>query len=150
LVDAETGQRGYLLTQDRQYLEPYQNAVATIDRTYQRLLHMVADTPGQKLLLGLIADQLELKQVEMATTGSLASAGQLAEALEILRPDTGQALVAGLRETIRRIVAEEDARLVARNVRVEHTRQLLAVAILAAQAGAAILTDALFARTQRQ
>lgn len=150
LVDAETGQRGYLLTQDRKYLEPYQGAVATIDRTYRELIGMVADTPGQKLLLGLIADQLEQKQVEMATTISLASGGQLEQAMAILRSDTGQALMEGLRTAIRRFIAEEDARLVERNAEVELTRQLLVVAILAALAGAATLAYALFTRTQQE
>jgi CHASE3 domain sensor protein len=31
LVDAETGQRGYLLTQERRYLDPYAAAVASMD-----------------------------------------------------------------------------------------------------------------------
>lgn len=150
LVDAETGQRGFLLTQDKQYLEPYRNAVATIDRTYQDLIGMVADTPGQKLLLGTIAGQIERKQVEMATTISLASEGRLADAMAILRSDTGEAMMEGLRAAIRRFIAGEDSRLLERNGQVELTRQLLVVAILAALAGAATLAYALFTRTQQQ
>jgi len=150
LVDAETGQRGYLLTQDSQYLEPYQDAVATIGRTYDDLIKMVVDTPGQKLLLNTIADQLEQKQVEMAMTISLASAGRLDEALAIFRSDTGRALMESLRTAIRRFMVEEDGRLVERNAQVELTRQLLVGAILAALGGAAMLTYALFTRTQQQ
>ncbi|MHB1103880.1 MAG: sensor histidine kinase [Devosia sp.] len=150
LVDAETGQRGYLLTQDNQYLEPYQNAVATIDRTYEDLMKMVADTPGQKLRLGTIAEQIEQKQVEMAMTITLASTGRLAEALAILRSDAGHALMETLRTTIRTFVVEEDAKLIERNAQVETTRQLLVAAILAALAGAVTLSYALFTRTQQQ
>lgn len=150
LVDAETGQRGYLLTQDGQYLEPYRDAISTIDRDYQALVKLVADTPGQKLRLNAIAEQIEQKQAEMAITITLASTGRLAEALNILRSDTGQSLMETLRVTIREIVADEDAKLVERNAQVETTRQLLVVAILAALAGAAILTYALFTRTQQQ
>lgn len=150
LVDAETGQRGYLLTQDSQYLEPYRAAVSTIDRGYQTLVKLVADTPGQKLRLNAIAGQIEQKQAEMAMTITLASTGRLAEALNILRSGTGRSLMETLRVTIRDIVAEEDAKLVERNAQVEMTRQLLVVAILAALAGTAILTYALFTRTQQQ
>jgi CHASE3 domain sensor protein len=32
LVDAETGQRGYLLTGDEAYLQPYQAAIKNLDR----------------------------------------------------------------------------------------------------------------------
>src|SRR5690606_5211188 len=52
LIDAETGQRGFLLTQDQAYLDPYRNAVASMDATYKRLLEMVADNPGQKVRIG--------------------------------------------------------------------------------------------------
>lgn len=150
LVDAETGQRGFLLTQDKQYLEPYQNAVTTIDRTYEGLMKMVADTPGQKLRLDTISEQIEQKQVEMAMTIDLASSGRLAEALAILRSDAGQSLMETLRATIRTFIAEEDAKLIERNAEVETTRQLLVAAILAALGGAATLTYALFTRTQQQ
>lgn len=150
LVDAETGQRGYLLTQDNQYLEPYQDAVASINRTYEDLMAMVADVPGQKLRLDAITEQIEQKQVEMAMTITLASTGRLADALAILRSDTGQSLMETLRSTIRTFISEEDANLIERNAQVETTRQLLVAAILAALAGAAMLTYALFTRTQRQ
>jgi len=150
LVDAETGQRGYLLTQDDQYLDPYQDAVATINSTYQNLMKMVADAPGQKLRLDAIAEQIEQKQAEMAMTITLASTGRLADALAILRSDTGQSLMATLRSAIRAFISEEDAKLIERNAQVETTRQLLVAAILAALAGAATLTYALFTRTQRQ
>jgi two-component sensor histidine kinase/CHASE3 domain sensor protein len=150
LVDAETGQRGYLLTQDNQYLEPYQDAVLTIDRTYEELMKMVADSPGQKLRLDIIAEQIEQKQVEMAMTIRLASTGRLADALAILRSDAGQSLMETLRATIRNFIVEEDAKLIERNAQVETTRTLLVAAILAALGGAATLTYALFTRTQQQ
>ena len=36
LSDAETGQRGYLLTGDETYLEPYRAAIKTVDQTVAR------------------------------------------------------------------------------------------------------------------
>src|SRR2546429_386078 len=47
LVDAETGQRGYLLTGEESYLEPYRAAIKNIDRSeehtseLQSRLHLV-------------------------------------------------------------------------------------------------------------
>src|SRR5580704_1145489 len=35
IKDAETGQRGFIITGDERYLEPYQKAVATIDPKLQ-------------------------------------------------------------------------------------------------------------------
>src|SRR5690606_10115226 len=109
-----------------------------------------ADSPAQRALLDPLAERIEAKQAEMAMTISMASEGRLAEALQILHSDAGHALMEELRAAIRQFIAEEDARLVERTAQVALTRQLLVAAILAALAGAAVLTYALFTRTQQQ
>src|ERR1700733_974494 len=47
LSDAETGQRGYLLTGDDAYLEPYKAATRNIDRIVVRLNDLTSDNPRQ-------------------------------------------------------------------------------------------------------
>jgi PAS domain S-box-containing protein len=47
LKDAETGQRGYLLTGERVYLEPYEQAVVRLPGRFRQLRQLVADNPGQ-------------------------------------------------------------------------------------------------------
>lgn len=47
LVDMETGERGYLLTDNRQFLEPYTRAVPEIDSSFERLSNLVSDNPPQ-------------------------------------------------------------------------------------------------------
>ena len=150
LVDAETGQRGYLLTQDSVYLEPYRAAVTSLDATYLNLLNLVADSPTQRLRIESLADEIERKRAEMATTISMATSGRLSEALSILRSDAGLTLMEDIRQTLRAFSAEEDARLIERNAAMDASRLLLTVTIVLALAGAAALTYSLFARTQRQ
>jgi two-component sensor histidine kinase/CHASE3 domain sensor protein len=149
LVDAETGQRGFLLTQDQAYLEPYRRAVASMDATYQNLLDMVADHPQQKARIGALAESIEQKRAEMATTITMATGDRLREALSILRSDAGRALMEGIRQTLSAFVAEEDAKLLERNAGVDSSRVWLIATIIAALGGAAILTYALFTRTQQ-
>ena len=48
IVDAETGQRGYILTGDESYLEPYTAAVSQIDEQIERLRLLTADNPTQQ------------------------------------------------------------------------------------------------------
>jgi CHASE3 domain sensor protein len=48
LQDAETGQRGFLLTGDRPYLEPYVRSTSVIDSRYQKLQQLVAQDPAQQ------------------------------------------------------------------------------------------------------
>ncbi len=48
LVDMETGLRGYLLTDDALFLEPYQQAEATFDANFQVLQNLVSDNQSQQ------------------------------------------------------------------------------------------------------
>lgn len=150
LVDAESGQRGYLLTQDAAYLEPYEDAVNSIDTTFQALLVLTQDDPVKRARISALAEAIEQKRAEMATTIVMASTNRLDEALVILRSDAGRALMDRLRAAIRGFIAEEDAKLVDRNAAVELSRQLLVTAILVALGGAVTLTYLLYTLTQRQ
>src|SRR5690349_17748056 len=46
--DAETGQRGYLITNDDAYLTPYRAAIEAIPKQLQRLKPLVSDNPSQR------------------------------------------------------------------------------------------------------
>jgi signal transduction histidine kinase len=63
LEDAETGERGYVITGQRVYLEPYNNAVADLDAQMRHLRELVADNPRQRervaLLEGHVATELD-------------------------------------------------------------------------------------------
>lgn len=150
ITDAETGQRGYLLTQDDRYLVPYERATGSLDEYYRVLIELLARTPEKQAVIQGIGSEIERKKAEMAESIRLARSGQLAEALTLLRSDAGQALMEDLRGTIRGFIAREDAQLVERNQGVERYRQWLVGTILAALAGSATLAYALFTRTQAQ
>jgi PAS domain S-box-containing protein len=47
LKDAESGQRGYLLTGERVYLEPYEQALARIPGRFEQLRQLTIDNPPQ-------------------------------------------------------------------------------------------------------
>lgn len=48
MVDAETGERGYILTQRDEFLEPYRIAVDEIPKTIEQLKEIVEAEPGEK------------------------------------------------------------------------------------------------------
>jgi two-component sensor histidine kinase/CHASE3 domain sensor protein len=150
VVDAETGQRGYLLTHDRAYLEPYNRAVASIDSTYRELLGLIEDNPSQTLRMDTLKPVLDAKQDEMAQTITMVGVGDIANAMALLRSDEGKGLMDTIRSTLRSFIAEEDAKLDARNAEMQGYRQMLVAAILAALGFAAVLAYALFSRAQRQ
>ena len=48
LTDAETGERGFIITGDESYLEPYQRAVAALGQNMRELAGLIADNPNQQ------------------------------------------------------------------------------------------------------
>ena len=75
LRNAETGQRGYLLTGDAQYLEPYLKAVASVNRSVAHLKEVTANNGVRRDHLIAIEQVLagkfaELKETIAASTTS--------------------------------------------------------------------------------
>lgn len=82
--DAETGERGYLLTGEKSYLEPYRSAVGAIHARVERLRSLTADNSDRlarfPALEREIADRLDnLKsQIDLRKSGHPESAKQIA------------------------------------------------------------------------
>ena len=68
LKDAETAQRGYLLTGDSQYLDPYQTALQAIDPDFQKLRELLRDNVQQQQRLNQLQPIVSLKLAELQQT----------------------------------------------------------------------------------
>ena len=66
--DAERGQRGFLITGDPAYLEPYRTGVKTIPDALAKLKQLTQDNPEQQNRWPLLEQQLELKLGELKRT----------------------------------------------------------------------------------
>jgi signal transduction histidine kinase/ActR/RegA family two-component response regulator len=66
--DAETGQRGYLITGSEAYLQPYDEAVASIGNHLRRLQTLTANNPGQARLLAVLAGHITTMLNELRET----------------------------------------------------------------------------------
>src|SRR6266404_6212407 len=58
LIDAETGQRGYIITGEDTYLEPYQAALGVIEQDVKELRELTKDNPNQQRRLDLLQPML--------------------------------------------------------------------------------------------
>jgi CHASE3 domain sensor protein len=65
VLDAETGQRGYLLTGDTMYLEPYKAAIADIGQTQDQLRELFATRGEQITALARLGRTVQRKLAEM-------------------------------------------------------------------------------------
>ncbi len=99
LKDAETGQRGFLLTGDEKYLEPYANATAALPGNVNALRRLMANDTLQlqrlETLQGLIANKMQ----ELAESIAIRRSGDAAEAIGMVRSDRGLAVMDRIRAT---------------------------------------------------
>lgn len=68
LVDAETGQRGYLLTGDKAYLAPYRAAMKNLDQAMSHLKDLTSDNPNQRKRIQAMEPIIEKKLAELQRT----------------------------------------------------------------------------------
>ncbi|CAM3866939.1 CHASE3 domain-containing protein [Paracidovorax anthurii] len=65
MLDAETGLRGYLLTGDERYLQPYQKAASTIDANLEELRGIFAASPEDQEDFTQLSRQISRKMSEL-------------------------------------------------------------------------------------
>ncbi len=100
LADAETGQRGYLLTGDVKYLDPYRAAFGRIEPLMTELRHRFVGQPNRLEALDRLAPLIRAKREEMEKTVSLKERGAMAAALNIVETDDGLTAMASIRRIL--------------------------------------------------
>jgi signal transduction histidine kinase len=108
VTDAETGQRGYMLTGKGYYLGPYNKAAANNPALLARLGRGIGGTPDFVELQAAIT----AKFAELAQTVSLVQAGQHDQALAIVESDRGQILMDRIRAAAARLTSRQRVALV--------------------------------------
>jgi signal transduction histidine kinase/CHASE3 domain sensor protein len=130
LKDAETGQRGYLLVREPNYLEPYQAATQKIRPVLERLRELTRDNPGQQERIGRIEVLVRDKLEELARTIALDRAGSRDAALEVVQTGQGKRVMDMLRLLLAEVEAEERRLLEERTERLHQvTVRTLAVVL---------------------
>ncbi|WP_301101645.1 PAS domain S-box protein [Propionivibrio sp.] len=115
LKDAETGQRGYLLTGDETYLEPY---LRERDRITGHLNELDKQTllGAAKLHLSAIAPMIAAKLAEMAQAIDLRRHGDLPGALALVSSGQGKRLMDSIRVEMHAFIELEESLLAQREI----------------------------------
>src|SRR5712675_359158 len=108
LVDAETGQRGFLLTGDDAYLEPYHAAIKSIDRFLAELKISVADNPNQLKRLPELEQLIDKKLAELQRTIDLRKQHGLAVANAVVLGGEGKRWMDQIRSVLTDMQNEEN------------------------------------------
>ncbi|HEX5750134.1 MAG TPA: CHASE3 domain-containing protein [Archangium sp.] len=108
LLDAETGQRGFLLTGEERYLEPYLRATQQLDAQLDNLRKSLADDPEQLARLERLEPLIRDKLAELAETVRVRQQQGFAPSLEIVRTDRGKLAMEQIRKALGEMVGAED------------------------------------------
>ena len=111
LQDAETSQRGYVITLDQQYLDPYEEALPGIDETIARLETVLLPYPQAAEPMQRLREDIAFKLAEMSRTIDLIRGNSRVEAVELIRTDAGKAAMDRSRTFFDALIAAADARL---------------------------------------
>ena len=105
--DAETGQRGYLLTGKDSYLDPYNAAVREIGSRLDRLQRLTIDNPSQQDRLGSLKQHIGAKLAELKQTIDLHQTQGQAAALAAVQTDRGKQDMDAIRDQVSAMEHEE-------------------------------------------
>lgn len=104
VVDAETGQRGYLLTNNAEYLQPYRDSIEKLVNILPAFRSAAAASPEMTQLVTSMEILQSKKLAELAATIALASDGNRPQALAIVRHNNGQQIMTDFRDAADRIL----------------------------------------------
>tara|TARA_Y100000034_G_scaffold136211_1_gene211549 strand:+ start:528 stop:1388 length:861 start_codon:yes stop_codon:yes gene_type:complete len=132
LIDAETGQRGFLITTEDRYLEPYNNAVDIIDKNIVELKGLTSDNSVQQANIYKLESLVDDKFAELKETISIRknNPNGLEEARKIVLSDKGKNIMDEIRVLIDDMKSEEETLLKIRSQAPEEGKSITNLLLL--------------------
>ena len=124
MIDAETGQRGFLLTGRPTFLLPYSQAVADSTSIYGRLTQAAQGDAEVEASVEALIRLSRSKLTEMQGTLDLARTGQIGQAIQQVRSGEGKALMDQFRAEAVRFDELQSARLLDRTRQSERSARM--------------------------
>ncbi|WP_419896537.1 response regulator [Roseomonas sp. USHLN139] len=142
--DAETGQRGYILTERESYLGPYEAAESQVPELQRQLLELLAGNTAQRLRAERLQVLVDDKMAELAESLTLSRNQGFAAGRALVQTDRGRELMFSIRGAVESILAEQQAAL---GQQVEAADRTQDASLRAALGGIALSLGAILAGT---
>lgn len=123
LVDAETGQRGYILTREESYLEPYNEAILKIIENLKYLKELTSDNPVQQKNIEMVEPLIKARLKGLRKTIRLKRNGKDDLVMSIVLENEGKKLMDDIREITSSMKVEENRLLGERSQMPEESRK---------------------------
>ncbi|HZC17601.1 MAG TPA: CHASE3 domain-containing protein [Caulobacteraceae bacterium] len=147
--DAETGQRGFLLTGDPDYLAPFTRTQAELPLLRSELRELTRDNAAQQARLDRLYPLIDAKMAELAQTIALRNDGHADAAVALVRTDLGRNLMQQIRAIDEAFDTAEAMLLDARQARARELGGTLNVTVPVAVAIAGVLVFLLIRASAR-
>ncbi|MCC5661547.1 response regulator [Nostoc sp. XA010] len=123
LTNAETGQRGYIITGEQRYLEPYNAAIQVLNQKVNELQRLTADNPNQQNRLDILQPLLTERMAVMKDVIELRQSQGLEASQKAVLTDQGKQLMDNIQKVIQAMKNEENALLKQRSQRAQVAAQ---------------------------
>jgi signal transduction histidine kinase len=129
VLDAETGSRGYLLTGDPRYLEPYNAAVAEIGQQIDALRSIYTPSADESHVLSQLSQNVQRKLAEMELSVRLRKQGNEDTWKFVLMTDLGKEHMDAIRDEATKLINSSTARMEVSQVQVRRSLLLSRIGI---------------------
>ena len=132
LTDAETGQRGFLLTEEENYLAPYTSAITAIDGNIGEVRKLTIDNPDEQQNINRVQALADEKLAELKETIDLHKTRPRASdaALAVVKTNKGQDIMDNIRKELDKMRVEENRLLADRQEAAQHSNQFTKLTIV--------------------
>ena len=133
ILDAETGQRGFLLTGDIRYLEPYDKAMTQVDQQLDMLRQIFTPYRDQLAEFGILSRHISRKLAELDLSVRMRRENKEDAWRFVLTTDVGKELMQSIRQQTEKLASASIRNMEQGQVQIKRTLLLsrIGVAILA-------------------
>ncbi|HSI11566.1 MAG TPA: CHASE3 domain-containing protein, partial [Chthoniobacter sp.] len=150
IVDAETALRGYLLTADSSFLEPFEPGLEQARQSFDTLRRLSKHNPEQQQRLDYLLPLLDQKIARMQKQIKLRQDGGLDASVALVNSAEGRQLMQQIREIVRQMGEAEDQLLEKRAAAARRSSRLTLGVVVAGTAGIVTLMAVAAWSTRRE
>ena len=107
VLEAETGERGFMLTEDPTFLEPFDRAQRSVSAGIDQIQTLSSDNPEQQERVRILRPKVETLMAKLRRNVELVRQGKRGDAIAIVKSGVGRDLMDGIRADLDMIFAHE-------------------------------------------
>ena len=131
MTDAETGERGYILTGEDSYLEPYSHGLSTASSSIEQVRKLTADNPNQQHALDRLEPLIAVRLRELRERVEVRRKQGLTAGITAVREGAGREYMDQIRAAVASMKSEEERLLTLRSAKLlassERTRTIIVI-----------------------